>query len=88
MAFADAFGTNLCSTALLFVADLLYPGEPILNQVGNFSIFAVLLGCALTTVYLVGLVVRYRRPVLRMGVDSLTVLFTASVGFALLYGLK
>jgi cation:H+ antiporter len=88
MAFADAFGTNLCSTALLFVADLLYPGEPILNQVGQFSIFAVLLGCALTTVYLVGLVVRYRRPVLRMGVESLTVLFAASVGFALLYGLK
>jgi cation:H+ antiporter len=88
MAFADAFGTNLCSTALLFVADLLYPGEPILNQVGKFSVFAVLLGCALTTVYLLGLVIRYRRPVLRMGVDSLTVLVAASLGFALLYGLK
>jgi cation:H+ antiporter len=88
MAFADAFGTNLCSTAMLFVADLFYPGEPILSRVGKFSTFAVLLGCALTAIYLVGLVIRYKRPVLRMGVDSLAVLLTATFGFVLLFGLK
>ena len=87
MTFSDAFGTNLASLALLFVADVLYVGEPLLNQVGRFSTFAVLLGCALTAIYLAGLVARVRRGVWRMGIDSLTVLVVSSLGFVILYHL-
>jgi len=47
----------------------------------------VLLGCALTAIYLAGLVARVRRGVWRMGIDSLTVLVVSSLGFVILYHL-
>lgn len=87
MAFSDAFGTNLCSLALLFLADVIYPGPPLLSQVGPFALFAVLLGIALTGIYLVGLIARSRRAVLRMGVDSIAVIAAAVIGFTLLFQL-
>jgi hypothetical protein len=47
IASADAFGTNLFSVMLLFVADLAYAGGPILNEVDRFSLLATLLGILL-----------------------------------------
>lgn len=88
MAFSDAFGTNLCSAGLIFLADALYRGGPILNEVGTFSLFGVLLGLALTTVYLAGFVLRSRRSILRMGWDSHAVLAMAAFGFVILYVLS
>ena len=87
MTFADAFGTNLSSVALLFLADIIYAREPLLSEVGRFSIFAVLLGTALTAIYLASLVARPRRPLWRMGIDSAIVLVTSSVGLVILYHL-
>jgi cation:H+ antiporter len=87
MTFADAFGTNLSSVALLCLADIIYAGEPLLSQVGHFSTFAVLLGTALTAIYLAGLVARAKRGLWRMGIDSLTVLVVATLGFVILYHL-
>ena len=86
-AFYDAFGTNLASVVLLLLADVLYAGGPILNEVGRFSTFAVLLGIVLTAIYLAGLVARPRRPLWRMGIDSATVLAASAVGFVILYHL-
>ena len=88
MAFYDAFGTNLCSVVLLLLADVLYVGGPVLSEVGRFSIFAVLLGIAVTAVYLAGLVARPRQPLWRMGVDSVTVLVVSAAGFVILYHLE
>lgn len=88
MAFSDAFGTNLCSAGLIFLADALYGGGPILSEVGTFSVFGVLLGIVLTAVYLAGLVARSKRSILRMGLDSHTVLILAVLGFAALYFLS
>jgi cation:H+ antiporter len=88
MAFADAFGTNLFSAMLLFVADLAYRGEPVLNQVDRFSLFAALLGIALTAVYLAGLVERRRKTVFRMGIDSVIVLLGYSGGMVVLFFLR
>jgi cation:H+ antiporter len=87
MAFYDAFGTNLSSVVLLLLADVLYVGGPILSEVGRFSTFAVLLGIALTAIYLAGLVARPRRPFWRMGIDSVTVLVASAIGFVILYHL-
>ena len=67
MAFGDAFGTNLFSVMLLFVADLAYAGGPILNEVDRFSLFATLLGILLTSVYLAGVVERRSQIDLRDG---------------------
>jgi cation:H+ antiporter len=87
MAFSDVFGTNLCSVGLLFVADLLYPGEPILSKAGTFSAVAVLVGAAVTAIYLAGMLVRPKQPILRMGPDSIAVLAVTAGGLTLLWHL-
>ena len=74
MAFANIFGTNIFDVGLVFIADLFYTKGPILNEVSDFSIFAAVLGIALTTVYLLGLSIRYRNTLWRMGYDSMLVL--------------
>jgi hypothetical protein len=44
-------------------------------------------GHRLTGIDLAGLVARPRRPLWRMGIDSVTVLVTSAVGFVILYHL-
>lgn len=88
MAVSEVFGSNLFTIALVFAADLAYPGGPILDQAGTFSIFAALTGGALTTLYLIGLIERRDRTVARMGIDSIAVLLTYSIGTVLLYRLR
>jgi len=88
MAFSDAFGTNLTSIGLIFLADLLYQGGSILNEVRPFTLFGVLIGSAVTAVYLAGFVARSDRAILRMGYDSHAVLMLSILGFAGLYFLS
>jgi cation:H+ antiporter len=88
MAFADAFGTNLFSIMLLFFADVAYPNQPLLNEAGRFSVFAILLGIAITTVYLAGLILRRNYSILRMGLDSFTVLLLYTGGVIVLFYLR
>jgi len=88
MAFADAFGTNLFSIMLLFFADAAYSKQPILNEAGRFSIFAILLGIAVTTVYLAGLIMRRNYVVFKMGIDSFIVLLLYLGGLIVLFHLR
>jgi cation:H+ antiporter len=88
MAFADAFGTNLFSTMLLFASDVVYRGGPVLNEAGPFALFATLLGIVLTTIYMAGFVRRSHRAVLRMGIDSLIVIVVYLGGVAILFSLR
>lgn len=88
MAVSDIFGTNLFDIALLFVADAIYGGRPILAEVGPFALVAALLGIALTTIYLAGLIERKNRAVARMGLDSAGVILLYGAGLLLLYRLR
>lgn len=88
MAFADAFGANLFSVLLIFLADVFYSGGPVLNEVGRFSLFAILLGIVLTAIYLAGLIERRKAVVRRMGVDSLLVLLVYIGGLFMLYRIR
>jgi cation:H+ antiporter len=88
MAMADIFGANMFGLALLFVADMVYRGGPVLDQVGSFSTFAALLGIVVTAVFIAGLLERRHASVMSMGVDSLAVLATYAAGLVLLYGLR
>jgi cation:H+ antiporter len=88
LAFADIFGTNLLDVTLVFFADLVYAGPPVLGEVGRFSVVAALLGIAVTAVYLAGLIERRDRVVLRMGIDSFVVLALYLGGLILLYRLR
>lgn len=88
LAIGDVLGGNLFDLALIFLIDAIYSGGPVLNEVGAFSVFAALLGVLLTTLYVVGMIERRDRAVLRMGYDSLAVLVCYGVGLVLLYNLR
>jgi cation:H+ antiporter len=88
MAIGDIFGTNLFNVGLIFLADAVYAGGPVLNEVGRFSSFATLLGIVLTTTYLAGLIERKGKTVVRMGIDSIAVLGIYSGGLVILYTLR
>jgi cation:H+ antiporter len=88
LAFSDVFGTNLFDLLLVFLVDAIYSGPPVLNEVGTFSLFAALLGIAVTTMYLAGLIERKDRVILRMGVDSLAVIAAYVGGLVVLYTLR
>jgi cation:H+ antiporter len=88
MAFADAFGTNLLSVMLLFFADVAYPRHPLLNEAGRFSVFAILLGIAVTAIYLVGLILRRNYSIFRMGLDSFIVLLLYAGGLIILFYIR
>ena len=88
LAFGDIFGTNLFDLVLLTLADAVYSGPPVLERVGGFSVFAALLGIAVTAIYLSGLIERRNRVVLRMGVDSLLVLLVYLGGLVILFRLR
>lgn len=88
MAISDILGTNLFDVGLLFVVDGVDAGEPILNRVGRFSAFAAVIGIVTTTIFTVGLVERRDRTVLRMGLDSASVLVAYLTGLIILYHLK
>jgi len=85
MAFSDILGTNLFSVMLLFFADLAYKGGPILNEVGRFSLLAMLLGIAVTVIYIAGVAERWHKTIFRMGVDSFAVILVSLGGMLLLY---
>jgi cation:H+ antiporter len=88
MAIADIFGANLFGLALLFVVDIAYAGAPVLSEVGRFSTFAALLGIAVTALFVAGLVERRHYRIMRMGLDSITVLLTYIAGLVLLYRVR
>ena len=87
MAVGDIFGTNLFNVALIFLADLAYPGGPVLAQTGPFEAVAALLGVLLTGVFVLGLLERKDRTVARMGYDSLSAIALYVFGLAILYAL-
>lgn len=88
MAISDIFGTNLFNLALIFLVDAISRGELVFNAISGFSLFAALLGIALTTIYLIGLIERRNRTIARMGFDSLATLCAYFAGLFILYQLR
>lgn len=87
LAFAGIFGTNLFDAAMLFVADLVFAGPPVLDAVSSAAPFAGLLAIACTAIYLVGLVERSEIRLGRGGIDSIAVVIAYGLGLWVLYGL-
>jgi cation:H+ antiporter len=84
MVLAGVFGTNLFNLGLLIVADAFYPGDPILATAGRFEVVACLLCILLTAIFMLGLIERRDRAILRMGYDSIAVLCVYACGLAIL----
>ena len=81
LAVSDIFGGNAFLPVLFLMASLL-SGNAVLPQAQNTDIYLTGLGCLLTAVYLYGLIFRPQRRILRMGIDSLVVLFLYALGIA------
>lgn len=81
LAFSDIFGGNAFLPVLFLVASLL-SGEAVLPRAQRADIYLAGLGILLTTVYLCGLILRPKRQVLRMGLDSVVVLLLYALGIA------
>lgn len=81
LAFGQVLGTNLVNISMILVADLVFSGGPVINELGRFEVISSLLGAVLIGVFLVGLLERRNRTVLHMGYDALVVvgLFLAGV---------
>jgi cation:H+ antiporter len=88
MAVANILGTNCLEVALFLLADALYRGGPILASADRSALFAGAIGMIVTAIFLVGLLERRDRTVLRMGIDSLAVLVTYIAGLFGLYMLR
>lgn len=88
MAISDILGTNLINVALVFVADLLDPGEPVLSRVGAFSVMGALLAIVVTALFQAGLAERRDRSLFRLGYDSILVVVAYAGGVVLLYMLR
>jgi len=88
MALGDVFGTNLLTIALILLADVFYTGNAVLNEAGRFEAVAALLGAVLTGLFLVGLLERQNKTVLRMGYDALAAVVVFPAGLVLLFFLQ
>lgn len=84
MAFGQVIGANFINLAQILLADLVFAGGPIINEVGRFEIISALLGAVLIGIYLVGLLERRNPTVMRMGYDSLAVIILFVLGVILL----
>jgi len=87
LAMDDIFGGN-AFLPVLFLLVTLISGKSVLPAAQASDIYLTALGALLTVVYLVGLVFRPQRQVLRMGVDSLAVLVLYAIGVVGLVALQ
>jgi cation:H+ antiporter len=81
LAFSDIFGGNAFLPVLFLLATLL-SGETVLPAAHKTDIYLTSLGILLTMVYLWGLIFRPQRQNLRLGLDSILVLFLYLLGVA------
>ena len=76
MAISNIFGSNLIMLVLVFPADVLYRGGPILQGASQTVSLALSFGIVVTSIYLVGLIVRRKPSVGVIGLDSALVILT------------
>lgn len=87
LAVGDVFGTNLFNFLLIFLADLVYRGAPVLDEAGTFETVGAALAAWLTGLYMIGLLERHDRTVLRMGQDTVAVLLSFAAALFVLASL-
>jgi len=84
LAIGDIFGTNLFNIMLLFLADAAYSGGPVLARAGVFEVVAAQLAVLLTGAFVIGLLERRDRTILRMGYDAFAAIVLFAAGLVIL----
>jgi len=87
LAVGEIFGSNLFNLAIIFAIDLFAPGPPVIQLAGTFEALAAVLALAMTGAFVIGLIERRDKTVMRMGQDSITAAAVYAVGMAALTGL-
>ncbi|MEW6297620.1 MAG: sodium:calcium antiporter [Thermodesulfobacteriota bacterium] len=85
LAISNIFGSNAFCVGLLFLAELLYRGGTILEQVKESVVFVTAIGALMTSIYLCGMLERQDRTVLGVGWDSAAAVTVYLGGMAVLY---
>jgi cation:H+ antiporter len=80
LAIGDVFGTNIFNIMLIFLADLVYRGGPVLGQAGRFEVIGAILAVFMTGIFIVGLLERRNRTIFRMGYDALASILVFAAG--------
>ena len=88
MAISNILGSNLIMVFLIFPADLMYDQGPILNYIDQSAAFALGSGILVTAIYCAGLLIRRKRRIFNIGIDSLLVLLVYFVSLIMLYYLR
>jgi len=76
MAISNIFGSNLIMLVLVFPADILFRGGAIMQDTSRTVSLALTFGLVVTTIYLIGLIVRRKPRIWGFGLDSILVLLT------------
>lgn len=79
LAISDVFGNNAFLPALFIVADII-AGRAVVQAAAANDIWFAAMGVLLTSVYIIGLIVRSKKMTLRMGYDSIIVIVLYFVG--------
>ena len=85
MAVGDILGSNVFNLLLIFMTDVVYVGDAVLNHAGRFEIVASLLAITMTGILLLGILERRDRTILKMGYDSVALIGVFLVGCVALY---
>lgn len=88
LAFGQVLGTNFINLSLILLADALFEGGPVINELGRFETVSALLGLTMVGVFQVGLLERRNPTVMRMGYDSLVVILLFAAGAGLLFAIR
>lgn len=85
LAISNIFGSNLIMIVLVFPADILLRSGAILQSVSGTTKLAAILGSLLTSIYLVGLIIRRKPRLGKLGIDSVVVLVFYLTGMFLFW---
>ena len=88
MAVGDILGSNVFNLLLIFLTDILFVGDPVLNYAGRFEIAASLLGLVMMGILLLRLLERRDRTLFKMGYDSAALIVVFLGGVIILYALS
>lgn len=88
LAFSDIFGTNIFDILLLFIADIIFTQGLIMNKIQNISILGSVMGIAITSIFLMGIIVKPRKNMANFGLDSIAVLLIYFAGLIMLYTMR
>ncbi len=85
LAISNIFGSNLIMIALVLPADIAYRAGPILSEITIAGQIGLLAGLLVTTIYVLGLLIRRTPHVLGAGADSILVLAVYVLGLLAVY---